>query len=351
MSSRVLILNCVLFLAAPLLARDKTDVLIMKNGDRMTCEIKGLNSGVLYVSVDYIDGTASVNWSKVARLESTQLFIVKTEDGSAYTGALNTAETAGGRPVKIQVVEGPRQEVEIERRQIVRMVETSEKFLQRFSGDVTWGIIYSKGNESTQYSLASETAYLRERWNAQANFSSTLSSSTGSSTSVRNSLGLNALHLLPWNNWFYGGIGDLLQSSEQGINLQSTLGGGIGRYLKNSNRANISILGGAAWQTTNYERSIVPQGTQNLATALIGTDVRFFSFSKTKLITTANLFPALSKSGRVRFNMNASYYVKLFSNLSWNLSFYGNWDNRPPPGFSGSDYGTSSGLSWTFGLK
>ena len=351
MSSRVLILNCVLFLAAPLLARDKTDVLIMKNGDRMTCEIKGLNSGVLYVSVDYIDGTASVNWSKVARLESTQLFIVKTEDGSAYTGALNTAETAGGRPVKIQVVEGPRQEVEIERRQIVRMVETSEKFLQRFSGDVTWGIIYSKGNESTQYSLASETAYLRERWNAQANFSSTLSSSTGSSTSVRNSLGLNALHLLPWNNWFYGGIGDLLQSSEQGINLQSTLGGGIGRYLKNSNRANISILGGAAWQTTNYERSLVPQGTQNLATALIGTDVRFFSFSKTKLITTANLFPALSKSGRVRFNMNASYYVKLFSNLSWNLSFYGNWDNRPPPGFSGSDYGTSSGLSWTFGLK
>jgi len=351
MSSRVLILNCVLFLAAPLLARDKTDVLIMKNGDRMTCEIKGLNSGVLYVSVDYIDGTASVNWSKVARLESTQLFIVKTEDGSAYTGALNTAQTAGGRPVKIQVVEGPRQEVEIDRRQIVRMVETSEKFLQRFSGDVTWGIIYSKGNESTQYSLASETAYLRERWNAQANFSSTLSSSTGTSASVRNSLGLNALHLLPWNNWFYGGIGDLLQSSEQGINLQSTLGGGIGRYLKNSNRANISILGGAAWQTTNYERSIVPQGTQNLATALIGTDVRFFSFSKTKLITTANLFPALSKSGRVRFNMNASYYVKLFSNLSWNLSFYGNWDNRPPPGFSGSDYGTSSGLSWTFGLK
>lgn len=351
MSNRVLILNCILFLAAPLLARDKTDVLIMKNGDRMTCEIKGLNSGVLYVSVDYIDGTASVNWSKVARLESTQLFIVKTEDGSAYTGALKTAETAGGRPVKIQVVEGPRQEVEIERRQIVRMVETSEKFLQRFSGDVTWGIIYSKGNESTQYSLASDTAYLRERWNAQANFSSTLSSSTGSSASVRNSLGLNALHLLPWNNWFYGGIGDLLQSSEQGINLQSTLGGGIGRYLKNSNRANISILGGAAWQTTNYERSIVPQGTQNLATALIGTDVRFFSFSKTKLITTANLFPALSKSGRVRFNMNASYYVKLFSNLSWNLSFYGNWDNRPPPGFSGSDYGTSSGLSWTFGLK
>ena len=60
---------------------------------------------------------------------------------------------------------------------------------------------------------------------------------------------------------------------------------------------------------------------------------------------------ALSDPGRVRFNTNASYYIKIVSNLKWNMSFYGNWDNRPPPGFSGSDYGTSSGLSWTFGLK
>ena len=30
---------------------------------------------------------------------------------------------------------------------------------------------------------------------------------------------------------------------------------------------------------------------------------------------------------------------------------YGNWDNRPPANFSGSDYGSSSGLSWTFGIK
>lgn len=25
-------------------------------------------------------------------------------------------------------------------------------------------------------------------------------------------------------------------------------------------------------------------------------------------------------------------YVKLFSNLSWRASFYGNWDNQPPAG-------------------
>jgi hypothetical protein len=49
--------------------------------------------------------------------------------------------------------------------------------------------------------------------------------------------------------------------------------------------------------------------------------------------------------------MNATYYVKIHSNLSWNISVYGNWDNRPPDNLSGSDYGSSSGLSWTFGNK
>ena len=351
MRSRALILSSALLLAAPLFARDKTDVIVMKNGDRMTCQIKGLDAGVLYVSFDYIDGTASVDWSKVARLESKQLFIVKTQDGSMYSGSLTTPETADNRPVKLQVLETPEKEAVVDRSEVVQMVQTSENFWQRFSGEIAWGIIYSKGNQSTQYNLGSQTIYFRERWNAKANLSSTLSSSSGVNASTRNSLDLSALRLLPWNNWFYSGIGTFLQSSEQGINLQSTLGAGIGRYLKNTNRATVSVLGGGAWQQTNYQPSIVPLGSQNLGSALILADVRLFRFSKTNLSATAKLLPALSEPGRFRFDANASYYVKLFRNLSWDLSFYGNWDSRPPPTFSGSDYGTSSGLSWTFGLK
>jgi hypothetical protein len=92
-------------------------------------------------------------------------------------------------------------------------------------------------------------------------------------------------------------------------------------------------------------------GSQNLAAAVVSSNVNLFRFSKTNLSVSATLLPALSQPGRVHFSTNAAYYVKLFSNLKWNVSFYGNWDNRPPAGFSGSDYGSSSGLSWTFGLK
>jgi small nuclear ribonucleoprotein (snRNP)-like protein len=99
------VLCSALLLAAPLFARDKTDVIVMKNGDRLTGEIKGLDSGVLYVNMDYILGTSSVQWSKVHHVESKQLFLVKTEDGSVYTGTLNAANTLGGRPLQIEVAE------------------------------------------------------------------------------------------------------------------------------------------------------------------------------------------------------------------------------------------------------
>lgn len=350
MHTRFLVLSFALLFTVPLHARDVADVMVMTNGDRMTCKIKGLEAGVLYVDFDYIDGTASVDWSKVARLESNQLFVVKTESGAVYTGTLRTPETVADRPVRIQVLELEKEDV-IDRSQIVQMIATSDRFWERFNGEVSLGVIYSKGNQSTQYSLGSQTAYVRERWTALAGFNSNLSSSTGANASTHNALNLGARRLLPWNNWFYAGIGAFLQSSEQGIALQSTVGGGVGRYLKNTNRASISVIVGPAWQNTNYKRSGVPVNNQNLAAAILYGDVQLFKFSKTNLDVTAAVLPALSDPGRIRFNTNASYYIKIVSNLKWNLSFYGNWDNRPPPGFSGSDYGTSSGLSWTFGLK
>ncbi len=339
-----------LVLTLPLCARDKTDVLVMTNGDRLTCEVKGLDAGVLYASFDYIDGTSPVDWAKVTRLESEQLFVVRTEGGAVYTGQLRTPETASDRPVKIQVVTAESQQL-FDRSQIVEMIATSDRFWQRFNGEVGMGMIYSKGNQSTQYSVTSQTAYVRERWAALADFSSNLSSSAGANASTRNSLTLGARHLLPWNNWFYAGMGTFLQSSEQAIALQSTFGGGIGRYLKNTNRASISLVFGPAWQNTEYKHASTTTHNQNVAAAIFYADARLFKFSKTNLDLTATLLPAVSDPGRVRFNTNASYYIKIVSNLKWNVTFYGNWDNRPPPGLSGSDYGTSSGLSWTFGLK
>jgi hypothetical protein len=348
MKVRAIFLCYSLLLTVPLFARLSTDVIVMKNGDHLTGEIKGLNAGVLYVSMKYILGTSSVQWSEVARLESKQLFIVKTDDGSVYTGALDTPEVPADKIVEIEVVETTGKEVAIARPKIVTMDVTSTKFHERLNGSISIGSTYSKGNDSRQYSLGSQINYPRERWAAAATYNSTVTANTGANASARNQVDVDMFRLLRWNNWFYEGVGTLLQSSEQTINTQTTVGGGVGRFLKNTNQTRISLLGGIAQQNTNYGDNV---SAQNLTSGLIVGNVQFFRFNKTNVNFTGAFLPIFNDPGRVKFNMNATYFLKFYSNFTWNVSFYGNWDSRPPANFSGSDYGSSTGLSWTFGNK
>jgi len=351
MNSRASILGFMLLLTAPAFAREKSDVIVMKNGDRLTGEIKSLDSGVLQFSLDYIDGNCSIRWSMVDHLESKQLFVVTTEDGSVYAGTLRSAEITAGRPMRIQISEGAEPAKEVQKSQIVGVIQTSDKFWHRFNGEINSGIMYAKGNQTTQYSLSSSVEYPRPRWSASASIDSSLSSASGSTVSTRNNLTTNAQHLFRWNNWYYTGVANFLQSTEQDIQLQVNLSAGIGRYLKNTNHAKISVFSGLTWQNTGYSPSADLQRSQNVAAAMVGTNVKFFKFKQTHLDIYAVAYPALSQLGRAYVNTNVTYYVKFFGKLNWNTSFYGTWDNQPPANFSGSDYGTSSGLGLTFGNR
>jgi Protein of unknown function, DUF481 len=348
---RALVLCWIFLCAAPLFAQAKSDVIVMKNGDRFTGEIKGLSGGVLSVSLDYVDGTISVQWSRVARLESDRQFLVHTESGAVYTGKISTTGATNDPPVRIEIAESNGREVEIPQRKIIRMNQISEEFWHRFDGAVNTGFLYSKGNESVQYNVSSQVDYTRERWGSQLNYNTSFASSSGTNPSTRNQVDWNAMRLLRWNNWFYAGSVGFLQSSVQDINLQTTLGGGIGHYLKNTNRTSIALIGGVGWQNINYGKDPDNQGIQNTAVGFVASQVKVFKFKKTNLDLTASLIPALSGTGRVHFNTNAVYYIKIIGDLSWNFSFYGSWDTSPPANLPKSDYGSSSGLSWTFGNR
>ena len=238
-------------------------------------------------------------------------------------------------------MEAPQQKVTLKRKRVVRMDETSGTLWQRLNGQVGLNFNYTKGNESSQYSLNSQIGYVEERWSAGATYTSSLSSSAGTSVSTRNDVSLQAQRPMRWNNWYYIGVTDFLQSSVQGIQLQESFGGGVGRNLINRGSSFLTVYGGFAWQQINYQQTIVPARTQQVGAGLLGTQVKLFRFSRTNLSVQATLLPALSDPGRLQFNLNTSYYVKLWGQLNWNFSFYGNWDNRPPPGFVGSDYGAS----------
>lgn len=343
------LLGAALFFSPPTALGPKTDVLFMKNGDRMTCEIKTMDAGAVYVALDYVDGTISVEWSRIASLESPRLFLVEMDDGSVYTGLISIHPVEGTDSVLVEIAQPDGPQLVFEKSRIAGMSRTSATFFGRLNGNLTSGISFAKGNNTTTYNIASNVNYPRPRWSLALTFNSNFSNSSGADASTRNQLSLVGAHLMRWNNWFYTGFGSGLQSAEQQISLQTNFGGGVGRFLKKTSNVRASVVGGVVYQQTNYESSVATATSNELIGVILLGTINYVKFKRTTLNLTVDVIPSLTDPGRFFLNTNASYFLKLFGTINWNLSFYGNWDTQPPSGTSGNDYGVNSGLSWTFG--
>lgn len=89
---RILLLLCVTVQLAgtALWGRDKTDVVLLKNGDHLTGEIKGLERGKLSLSTDSM-GTVAIEWPAVQSVTSQYTFEVEAETGLKVFGLLRPA--------------------------------------------------------------------------------------------------------------------------------------------------------------------------------------------------------------------------------------------------------------------
>lgn len=342
------LLLAVIALAAVAFGRPKTDVLVMKNGDRITCEIKKLEGGILLAALDYVDGNVAIDWEKVARVESSALFVVKLEDGATFAGTMIAQERDGVPVLEIQPARA-NEPLSVTQDRVVGLDQASFNFFRRFNGGINIGAQYSKGNSNTQYNLGSDVAYQESRWAISSRFDSSLSSSTGAPTATRNQAGVSGYRLLRHQNYFYQGGVNFLQSTVQAIDRQWGVGGGLGVFVKNSNHLRWTMQGGPAWQRTHYIPSGTTPETQNIIAFLASTNVEAFQFKKTRLTLSATVLPALNDLGRYFVRANTTYYLKLFGKVDWNFSAYGNLDSRPPPQLQGSDYGSSMGFSYSFG--
>src|SRR6187549_467748 len=75
-----------LALVPPTMAKRKDDVVVMRNGDRFTGEIKRLEDGRLYFSAPYIISDVALDWRQVDHIESKDMFNFYLTDGSVHTG-------------------------------------------------------------------------------------------------------------------------------------------------------------------------------------------------------------------------------------------------------------------------
>jgi len=339
-------------------AREKKDVIQFGNGDRITCEIIKLEKGYLYVKPEYADGTVGMDWSKISRVESSQSFVVADKAGERYTGSLQSLvegkvegkveEKTPDQLAELEVqVVGPSASHVIARNDVVEIHPTDTTFWQNLHGGVNAGLNYAKQQNRTQYNFQSNAKFERTKWLAAANYESSFSGG-GDISDLRNDLRLNVDRQLLSPRNFYMGLADFLQSNEQQLDLRTTLGGAIGHMFTYTNNSFIGVFGGADWNRERYSSEATVGRNGNSAEAVLGTQVNFFRFKTTNILADARVYPSLTDLGRVRFDLNTSMKLKLAKDLYWTSGFYLNFDSRPPDNLPKSDYGSTSGLGWTF---
>ena len=88
---RNLIFILSLLLCGNVCAREKSDIIWLLNGDRITGEIKQLEHGILRVSTDSL-GNVSVQWEDIAKIDSDYAFQFERSDGARITGQILKTE-------------------------------------------------------------------------------------------------------------------------------------------------------------------------------------------------------------------------------------------------------------------
>jgi hypothetical protein len=338
---------CLLLLTGVCSARPKKDVIQFANGDRITCEIIKLQKGYLYVKLDYADGTVSIDWTKVAHIESPQSFVVADKAGERHTGRM-TSSAEGVAPEELEVqVTGPSTNETVPGREVVEIDQTDTSFWQNLHGAMDIGFNYTKQQSRTQYNFDSNVVYARTKWSAGADYESSFSGG-GDISNLRNDLRLNAMRQLRSPSNFYLGFSEFLHNDEQQLDLRTTLGGAVGHYFRRTNNSLIGAYSGVVWNRENYSSAATAGQTGDSAEALLGAQLNFFKFKTTNFLVDARLYPSLTDLGRIRFDLNTSLKLRIAKDLYWKVGYYLNVDSRPPQNLPKTDYGSTASLGWTF---
>ncbi len=330
--------------APTVFARPKTDIVYFKNGDRITCEIKRLEQGRLSVSAAYTDGSISIDWSLVERVESSQGFTVELQNGELITGTIEaTPGQASESPGLIISGADPRR---VTNPEVATIRQEEDVWYQSLHASLDVGMIYAKSNDQTQLAANAELSYTKPLWDITAETHTNFSTIAGVQTSNRSSNRLQATRYFG-HRWLAVGIADFLKSDEQSLDLRATYGGGLGRDFIRTPRTSFTALAGLVATQENYSENSGNESRKNIE-SLISAQYRFFRFKKTDFVGAVSVYPSLSDLGRIRMDSSLTTRFELFKNFYINLSLYSNFDSRPPVNGRRSDYGGNTGIGYSF---
>jgi len=330
----LLLLNTQLF-------AQKTDVVTLLNGDKITGEVKYLRVGILTYSTDNME-TVSIQWNKIKSISTQNYFEVEIADGRVFFGSIAPSDNEG-----MMTVKGVTLDHNLFMKYIVRINRIKESFWDILDGYIKFGFSFTKASQIGQISLGGNAKYRTKINVSELSLNSVITTTEKEATSSKNDLSFSYQHNLE-QEWFAAGIASLQENSELGIKLRTSLGGGIGNnFIQSQNQWLYTLAGLSINREVKTDQT---EATFNVE-GLINAQYQLFKYDhpKANLLTYIYVFPSLSDLGRYRFNYNAQLSWEIFIDFYWDLTFYYEYDNEPQSeNSSQSDYRIDTSIKFEF---
>jgi putative salt-induced outer membrane protein YdiY len=330
----------------PSLAKRKDDVLVMKNGDRLTGEIRGLQHGELSFKSDYMKDSVRLDWKRVERLESQDQFIVALANGRRYAGRIEKIEGEKGAKSEFRII-SDKESFEVSQSEVITIQQREASFWKQWTGSIDYGFSFSGANSQATSSASADVAYNTPTYAIDLSTSSQLTAqSKGPNTARYTFTGQYTRNLT--QNWLYAGLFDALKSDRQLLNLRTIYGGGLGRRLLQTDTTSLLALGGLVYTHEDYFPQPGIEPVRNNGESFLGLAFSTFRFRTMDITSHALIFPSLTDPGRVRLSTQSNLRFEIVRRLFWDFGLYENFDSRPPITAPRNDVGITSALEWKF---
>ena len=323
--------------------RDKSDVVIMRNGDHLTGDILGLEYGKLALKTDKM-GTVSIEWPSVRSVASRFAFAIERRGGAKFYGTLATSED--GAALLVTSTEGSTAQIPMA--DVERISRYSLSFWNRINGNLSVGFTYTKASDTTVGSINFISYYRSTTLDGSLSFNSNTTKTSAGDDTYRAMLSGIVIFVTQSRN-FWGLVGSLERDQELGINARLLGGAVAGRRFLQRPATEVTGIAGIVLS----QESITDNPEQQTSVeAVFGGLWRVFKFTdpETSLTLGISVYPSLTEWGRIRSNGNLNLTHKIAGDFTLGLSGYFSTDSRPPdPTAQKSDYGLTFNLGYEFG--
>jgi hypothetical protein len=331
----------------------KTDVVYLKNGDRITGEFKEMVQGELKLSTAEM-GSIYIKWNGIARVESDKFIEFELTDGTRVFGKLPSDQAGLERIISMQTLKEEPFQVAMDNVVRAEQIRVNDSFWKRLDGHISLGLNYTQASDVLTWNISADARYRTTKHLTSLGFDSNLTrKGEGTDTRRHNLIGSRYWYLQ--KRWFYFGNLGGQQNDELGLALRVFVTGGAGRFLVQTQKTELYL---AAGLQANKERET---GTNDADADLsdsganfegvLAADYTFYRLysPKSRIKLSGTVYPGISDTNRIRGNGNITLRQEFIKDLFWDLSFYYDYDSKPLQGAAATeDYGVVTSLGYEF---